>query len=117
MLDQFSFTGALLIILLGFGVAPPMLAFLACRKGSAPHRPEMIDAPGSSDPEKTRGQLKQSYYTLAMSFVLCYVEATFLLPWALAHKALDLYITLEAAIFILILFASLAYIWRGETLE
>jgi NADH:ubiquinone oxidoreductase subunit 3 (subunit A) len=116
LLDQFAFVGAFLVIVLVFGVTPPILAFLACRNRSAPHEPE-IDEREQSAPDKTPDRFKQPHYTLAVTFVLSYVEAAFLLPWALAHDALNLHLVLETIIFILILFAGLAYTWHRAPSE
>ena len=116
MFDQFAFSGAFLVIVLVFGVAPPIVAFLACRWGSAPHKPGAGE-PGPDAPGRPRCQLKQPHYVLAVTFVLSYVEAAFLLPWALAHDTLDLYVVLETIILTLILFTGLAYTWHREALE
>jgi NADH-quinone oxidoreductase subunit A len=45
------------------------------------------------------------------------IEAVFLFPWAVVFRDLGLFGFIEMAIFILILFAGLAYVWRKGALE
>jgi NADH:ubiquinone oxidoreductase subunit 3 (subunit A) len=62
-------------------------------------------------------QFKVQYYIFALVFVIFDVETVLLYPWAVAYHQLGLYATLEAALFILILFGALIYAWRKGALE
>jgi len=57
------------------------------------------------------------FYVIAMLFIVFDVEAVFLYPWAVIFKELKLFGFVEMGIFILILFAGLAYVWRKGALE
>jgi NADH-quinone oxidoreductase subunit A len=69
------------------------------------------------------GQFHVRYYLIALVFVVFDVEAIFLFPWATVFKFLSrrdvmgfLPLT-EVTVFILILLAGLAYVWRKGGLE
>lgn len=62
-------------------------------------------------------QYNVRYYLFALAFVVFDVEAIFLLPWAAAFREFGLAGFIEAAIFILILLAGLAYAWKKKVLE
>jgi len=57
------------------------------------------------------------FYVIAMLFIVFDVEAVFLYPWAVIFKELRLFGFVEMGIFIVILFAGLAYVWRKGALE
>ena len=50
-------------------------------------------------------------------FLVFDVETVFLFPWAVSLGKLPLFAVVEGIIFILILVAGLAYIWRKDALE
>jgi len=62
-------------------------------------------------------QFKAQYYIFALVFLIFDVETVFLFPWAVALSKLPLFAVLEGILFILILIAGLAYIWRKGMLE
>jgi NADH:ubiquinone oxidoreductase subunit 3 (subunit A) len=62
-------------------------------------------------------QFKAQYYIFALVFLIFDVETVFLFPWAVALDKLALFAVLEGILFILILVAGLAYIWRKGALE
>jgi NADH-quinone oxidoreductase subunit A len=66
-------------------------------------------------PNRIRFAVK--FYIIAMLFIVFDIEAVFLFPWAVVFKDLGLFGFIEMAIFILILFAGLAYVWRKGALE
>jgi NADH-quinone oxidoreductase subunit A len=57
------------------------------------------------------------YYVVAILFILFDVEVVFLYAWAIIFKELGLFGFVEMLIFILILAAGLAYVWRKGALE
>ena len=57
------------------------------------------------------------YYVVAILFILFDVEAVFLYAWAIIFKDLGLFGFVEMLIFILVLVAGLAYVWRNGALE
>jgi NADH-quinone oxidoreductase subunit A len=66
-------------------------------------------------PNRVRFAVK--FYIIAMLFIVFDIEAVFLFPWAVVFRDLGLFGFMEMAIFILILFAGLAYVWRKGALE
>jgi NADH-quinone oxidoreductase subunit A len=66
-------------------------------------------------PNRHRSSIK--FYVTAMLFIVFDVEAVFLYPWAVVFKELKIFGLVEMGIFITILFAGLAYVWRKGALE
>jgi NADH-quinone oxidoreductase subunit A len=62
-------------------------------------------------------QFHVGYYVIALIFVIFDVEAVFLVPWAVAFKALGLVGFIEMAIFIAILLLGLLWVWKKGALE
>jgi NADH:ubiquinone oxidoreductase subunit 3 (subunit A) len=62
-------------------------------------------------------QFKAQYYIFALVFLIFDVETVFLFPWAVSLDKLALFAVLEGVLFILILVAGLAYLWRKGALE
>jgi NADH-quinone oxidoreductase subunit A len=66
-------------------------------------------------PARTRIALQ--YYVVAMLFVIFDLEAIFLFTWAVAARQLGWPGFFSAALFVLILFVALAYLWRVGALD
>ena len=64
-----------------------------------------------------RLRLSAKFYLVAMFFVIFDVEAVFLFAWAVAFRELGWAGYIEAVIFIAILGAALAYLWRLGALD
>jgi NADH:ubiquinone oxidoreductase subunit 3 (subunit A) len=62
-------------------------------------------------------QFKVQYYIFALVFLIFDVETVFLFPWALAYNQMNLFMVLEAVLFLLILLGGLAYLWRKGALQ
>jgi NADH-quinone oxidoreductase subunit A len=65
----------------------------------------------------TRLRLSVGYYLVAVFFVIFDVEALFLYAWAVALREAGWAGYIEALVFIAILLAGLAYIWRLGALD
>src|SRR5258708_703398 len=65
----------------------------------------------------TRMRLSAKFYLVAMFFVIFDVEALFLYAWSISVRETGWPGLIEAVIFILILLASLAYLWKIGALE
>lgn len=59
-----------------------------------------------------RGRLRADFYLVALFFVIFDVEAAFLFAWAIALREAGWPGFAEAALFVAILLAALAYLWR-----
>ena len=64
-----------------------------------------------------RLRFSAKFYLVAMFFVIFDLEAVYLYAWAIALKAVGWAGYVEALIFIAILAAALAYLWRNDALE
>lgn len=60
---------------------------------------------------------KAQYYLYALIFLIFDIETVLMYPFAVAYNRLMLFAVVEVVIFILILAAALAYIWRRGALE
>jgi NADH-quinone oxidoreductase subunit A len=63
-----------------------------------------------------RVRFPSQFYLIAMFFVVFDLESVFVYAWAVAARAVGWEGYIEVAIFILILFAALAYLWRAGAL-
>jgi len=62
-------------------------------------------------------QFNIRFYVVALIFIIFDVEVALLYPWAVVFQRLGLLAFVEAFIFILILLAGLAYLWKEGDLE
>ena len=59
-----------------------------------------------------RQRFSVHFYVVAMLFILFDLETAFLFAWAVIYKRLGLFGLAEMVVFILILLAGYAYVWR-----
>ena len=64
-----------------------------------------------------RRRISINYYLMAMFFVIFDMESVFLFAWAVAARKLGWMGFAEAAVFIIVLLAGLAYIWGQGALD
>ena len=62
-------------------------------------------------------QFNIRFYIIALIFLIFDVEVVFLFPWAVVFKEMGLLALIEMGIFLLILIASLAYVWVKSDLD
>ena len=62
-------------------------------------------------------QFKIQYYLYALVFIVFDVEVVLIVPWAVVFQKLGFFAFVEMAIFLLILFVGLIYVWRKRDLE
>ena len=68
--------------------------------------------------EGTEGQrFPVKFYLTAMLFIIFDIETAFLYPWAVAYRELALFGLIEMGVFMLILVAAYAYVWKRGGLE
>lgn len=70
-----------------------------------------------SDPFGGFGQANVRYYLYALLFVIFDVEAVFIFPWAIDVDGLGWYGLVEMTIFVGVLGAGLAHVWRKGLLK
>ena len=91
-----------------------MLGVAGLLRPKRPQAEKYITYESGSDPFGTFGQQNVRYYVYALLFVIFDVETVFVFPWAVnADKSgLGWFGFVEIAVFVLILVAGLAYLWR-----
>ena len=57
------------------------------------------------------------FYLVAMLFIIFDIETVFLYPWAVAFKELKMFGLIEMGVFVAMLVAAYAYVWRKGGLE
>ncbi len=62
-------------------------------------------------------QFNIRFYVVALIFIIFDVEVALLYPWAVVFKRLGLLAFVEAFVFIVILLAGLAYLWKEGDLD
>jgi NADH-quinone oxidoreductase subunit A len=62
-------------------------------------------------------QFKIQYYLYALVFIVFDVEVVLIFPWAVVFKELGPVAFFEMAVFLLILFLGLVYVWKKRDLE
>ena len=62
-------------------------------------------------------QFNIRFYVVALIFIIFDVEVALLYPWAVVFQRLGLLAFIEAFVFIVILLAGLAYLWKEGDLE
>ena len=114
--SDYTFVGIYFLIVTVFAMVPIIAARIF-----RPKKP----SPGKLDPyECGLGrigdawiQFKVQYYLYALVFIVFDVEVVLIIPWAVVFRKLGPVAFLEMAIFLLILFVGLIYVWRKRDLE
>ncbi|SEM58248.1 NADH dehydrogenase subunit A [Syntrophus gentianae] len=105
-----------LLIAIGFGAVVVFLSSLLGPKMPGKVKLETYECGMEPiGPNRLRTSIK--FYVIAMLFIIFDIEAVFLYPWAVVFKELKIFGLVEMGIFIAILFAGLAYVWRKGALE
>ena len=113
---HYTFLGIFFLISTVFAMLP-----LVASRVVRPKKP----SPGKQDPyecgmERVGDawiQFKIQYYLYALVFIVFDVEVVLIVPWAVVFKKLGFFAFAEMAIFLLILFLGLIYVWRKRDLE
>lgn len=105
-----------LFVAVGFGAVVVFLSTILGPRTSSRVKLETYEC-GMEPIGPNRVRFAVKFYIIAMLFIVFDIEAVFLFPWAVVFRDLGLFGFIEMAIFILILFAGLAYVWRKGALE
>lgn len=65
----------------------------------------------------TRQPFTVKFYLVAMLFILFDVEAVFLYPWAVIFRELKMFGFIEMVLYMAIIFAGFAYVWKKGVLD
>jgi len=105
-----------LMVAVGFGVVVVLISTFV-----GPRNPDKVKLEtyecGMEPIGPNRVRFAVKFYIIAMLFIVFDIETVFLFPWAVVFRDLGLFGFIEMAVFILILFAGLAYVWRKGALE
>jgi len=105
-----------LMVAVGFGLVIVLLSTLLGPRNPGRVKLETYEC-GMEPIGPNRIRFAVKFYIIAMLFIVFDIEAVFLFPWAVIFKDLKLFGFIEMGIFIVILFAGLAYVWRKGALE
>jgi len=116
MLDTWLYIGIFVIVALMI----PAIA-IVIPKVIAPRKPNFMKSEtyecGMETVGESQVQFRVQYYIFALVFLIFDIETVFLYPWAVAFKQLEMFMVVEGLIFIAILLAGLAYVWKKGVLE
>jgi NADH-quinone oxidoreductase subunit A len=73
---------------------------------------EPTDQPVSGPHAPTGQRFPVKYYLTAMLFIVFDIEIVFLYPWAVAYDQLGVFALVEMALFVVVVVAAYAYVWR-----
>ena len=113
-----SYLPALVFVGLGalVGVAFGVLNFAFGPKRDVPHKQDPYECGLPSDVQQGF-RFGISFYLIAMLFILFDIEVIFLYPVAIQLRAFGTFALVEIIVFIGLLMAALAYVWRRGALE
>ncbi len=113
-----DFATVLVFIVLG---AVTVFLMLTISKLFAPRKPSAVKATTYECGEEPYGtswvQFNIRFYVVALIFIIFDVEVALLYPWAVIFQRLGWVAFVEAFVFIVILLAGLAYLWKEGDLD
>ncbi|HVT45016.1 MAG TPA: NADH-quinone oxidoreductase subunit A [Thermoanaerobaculia bacterium] len=120
-----SFVPILILLVIAAGLGTVLLA-LAWFVGRHQRNPSKLSPYESGVPlvGGARKRLNVRFYQIAMLFILFDIEAAFFYPWAVIYREATItvsgvswFLFGEMAVFILLLGAGYAYVWKKRTLD
>ncbi|MBF0126062.1 MAG: NADH-quinone oxidoreductase subunit A [Magnetococcales bacterium] len=100
----------------GMAVAMQVLSFVLGPRKPYPKKSEQYEC-GFAPLTPVRVPFDVRFYLLAILFVVFDIEAAFLFPWAVAFKQIGMVGFVEMILFLLVLVAGYAYVWKKGALE
>jgi NADH-quinone oxidoreductase subunit A len=113
---NYLFIGALMLTAIAFALAPLLVVFLVAPRKRSAAKYDTYEC-GVKTYGETWVRFRIQYYIYALMFVLFDIETVFLYPWAVSYSGLGPAALVEMAIFLVILFAGLAYAWAKGVLR
>lgn len=104
-------------VVAAFGMVGAMLGMARLVRPTRVQDEKYLTYESGSDPFGGFGQANVRYYIYALLFVIFDVEAVFIFPWAIDADGLGWYGLVEMTVFIGVLGAGLAYVWRKGLLK
>ncbi|MEO5334174.1 MAG: NADH-quinone oxidoreductase subunit A [Magnetococcus sp. YQC-5] len=116
MLESYFPILILLIMATGMAITMPIISFLLGPRKPYPKKREQYEC-GFLPLTPVRIPFDVRFYLLAIMFVVFDIEAAFLFPWAVAFKQIGIVGFVEMILFLLVLLAGYAYVWKKGALE
>ncbi len=107
----------LVIVSTGFAAGSMIVASKLSPKKPTPAKLEPWESGIVPEQGVERERFPIKFYLIAMLFIIFDIETVFLYPWAVAYDELALFGLVEMGVFIAILLAAYAYVWRRGGLE
>ncbi len=113
-----SYVPALVFVLIGAGIGG-LFTYLNAVLG--PSRPSKVKSQpyecGLPSEVTSSFRFGISFYLIAMLFILFDIEVVFLMPVAVGLREFGTFALVEVIVFITLLFAALAFVWRRGALD
>lgn len=113
---NYLFILLLILVAVTFAVAPLVIVFLIAPRKRSAAKYDTYEC-GVKTYGETWVRFRIQYYIYGLMFVLFDIETVFLYPWAVSYAGLGAFALIEMAVFLLILFAGLAYAWAKGVLR
>jgi NADH-quinone oxidoreductase subunit A len=113
---HYTFLGIFFLVCTVFAMVPIVAARIVRPKKPSPSKLDPYEC-GLGRVGDAWVQFKIQYYLYALVFIVFDVEVVLILPWAVVFKELGVVAFIEMAIFLLILFLGLVYVWKKRDLE
>jgi len=116
---NYIFVGLLLLVAVGFALAPLIVVALVAPRKRSLAKSEIYEC-GVLTTGETWIRFRIQYYIYALMFVIFDIETVFLYPWAVSYGDLGKlgpFALVEMIVFLVILFIGLAYAWAKGVLR
>jgi len=113
---NYLFVLVLLVAGVAFALAPLAVVWLIGPRKRSGAKYDTYEC-GVKTYGETWVRFRIQYYIYGLMFVLFDIETVFLYPWAVSYLSLGSFALIEMAVFLLILFAGLAYAWAKGVLR
>jgi NADH-quinone oxidoreductase subunit A len=113
---NYVFIGILMIAGVVFALLPLLVVFLVAPRKRSGAKYDTYEC-GVKTYGETWVRFRIQYYIFALMFVVFDIETVFLYPWAVSYAGLGAFALYEMVVFLLILFAGLAYAWAKGVLR
>ncbi len=101
----------MIVLAMGLGVVMLLLNFLIGRKQPSARKLSPYES-GMPLLDESRKRISVKFFIVAMIFIIFDVEVAFLFPWATVFREGGMRLFVEMLIFLAILFAGYAYLWK-----
>ncbi len=113
---NYVFIGVLILGAVAFALAPLLVVWLVAPRKTSLAKSDVYEC-GVRTYGETWVRFRIQYYIYAMMFVVFDIETVFLYPWAVSYAGLGTFALIEMLVFLVILFAGLAYAWAKGVLK